>query len=201
MWLAACTTILFESIAHVSGAWYSVGEGVFRLFGLIPLESFLLTFVQFVYLVLLHEFFVDDKRLHSVRFDRRRSRLFWLLTSLLIIGLFQATVFAEFFLSYAFMGMIIGLVLTLAIAAVSSHRASKKVFEKALLTVVLSIPIFILYEVLALQNVYTVFANTNEYLLSFTVWGSVVPVEKLVQLIIMPLFLVVIYELYFDDAK
>ena len=126
MWLATCTTILFESIAHVSGAWYSVGEGVFRLFGLIPLESFLLTFVQFVYLVLLHEFFVDDKRLHSVRFDRRRSRLFWLLTSLLIIGLFQATVFAEFFLSYAFMGMI-GLVLT-PIAAVS-HRASKS-FEK-----------------------------------------------------------------------
>ena len=78
-----CTTIFFESLAHLSGAWYSVGEGDFRFLGLFPIESFLLLAVEFLFVVFLHEFFVDDKKMHHLRINARRKKL---LVFLSIVG-------------------------------------------------------------------------------------------------------------------
>ena len=193
-------SILFESIAHVSGAWYSVGEGAFRLFGLFPLEPVFLSFTQFLYVVFLHEFFVDDKRMHYIRITKQRVRLLFFIAALACVGLAQAILLKTVVLPYAFTWVLVGLVLVTIGAAVLSHKDPRASIEKSLHTTLLVAPIFLMFEVIALLNVFVVFANEASYIFSLTVFGELLPLEKLIQILLGPILIIIIYELYFDDA-
>lgn len=199
--IALSATLFFESLAHLSGAWYRVGEGVFRLFGLFPLESFFVLLVQFVFVVFLHEFFVDDKKMHYLKLNSKRKKLLIFTGLVGACGIVLPFIFSNISITYGFWWILTGFLVVTAGASFLAHRSPKHIIEKALLTAVLALPIFLLFEAVSVFNIYTVYANTSQYLYSFNFWGETVPIEKILELFFSPIWIVAIYELYFDDAK
>ena len=54
---------------------------------------------------------------------------------------------------------------------------------------------------LSVTNVHKVFANSTAYLGEISLFGVVVPLEEVVLLFMLPLFVATVYELYLDDAQ
>lgn len=199
--IAVATALIFETVAHTSGLWLSVSPLTFRLFGLFPVETLLVNIALYFYLVFFHEFLVDDKRLYRATFDRKKR---WLLT--MVIGAAISIVCiillsGRFVIPYAFTVLLVGLVAAIAIAAIFSHTNPTRVLHKALLTAALALPIMVLLETVAVLNVHTVFANPTQYLFSLEVLGELVPVERVFYMLLAPVWVVTVYELYFDDAQ
>jgi hypothetical protein len=198
--IALATALLFETIAHTSGLWLSVSSLTYRVFGLFPIEALLYSTLLYFYVVFFHEFLVDDKKLYRVIFDRKRG---WLLTAL--VGLAFSIVLlvllsGQFVIPYAFTLLLIGMIVALVVAALYSHHSPWRVLHKALLTTSLLLPVMVLLETIAIFNVHTVFANPMQYLFTIELLGEMIPVEQVLYMLLAPVWVVTIYELYFDDA-
>jgi hypothetical protein len=51
------------------------------------------------------------------------------------------------------------------------------------------------------MNTQKLFAYEHDYLYSFRVFGNLVPIEEVVLMLILPMFVAVFYEIYLDDGK
>lgn len=199
--IAISTTILFETIAHLNGLWLSVSSSTFRLFGLFPVDVVLFNIVLYFYIIFFHEFLVDDKKMYKAVLDRKKK---WLLSFVVgtTIGVLCFVLWlGSFVIPYAFSLLLLGLILAICTAAILSHGNPKQVLEKSLLTALLLLPIFVVIEIVGTLNVHTVFANPSQYLLTLTVFGELLPIEKVLYMIVAPVWIVSIYELFFDDAQ
>lgn len=199
--LAIMGTVLFETIAHTSGIWYSVSALDFRVLGLFPVEILLANTLLFLYIIFLHEYLVDDKRFHRSVFNRKKVWLMLFTLGLVSAGVLFSILFSREIIPYAFLWLLIGIVATLSGAIIGAHAKPRHVLEKALHTSLLVLPILVIHEATLLFNVDLVFANPDQYLWSVEILGGLLPVEKLVYLVLIPIWIVSVYELYFDDAK
>ena len=53
-------TTLFEVIAYSNGLWYELAPTGIRLFGLVPLASFVAAFAHLLFYIVIYEYFFDD---------------------------------------------------------------------------------------------------------------------------------------------
>lgn len=199
--LASATTLLFETIAHTSGIWYSVSNFDWRVAGLFPVELFFANTLLFIYIIFLHEYFVDDKKMHKSTFNGKKKWLLVFVVSIAVLGILCATLLQNTIFLYGYLWLLIGLVVTIAGSVVLAHEKPLVVLEKALHTAFLALPLLIIFEAVALLNVHLVFANPTQYLWSFSFFDNAFPIEKIAYLVLAPIWLITIYELYFDDAK
>ena len=97
---------------------------------------------------------------------------------------------------------ILGIFLGCSLATLATLRALSFHFwdRLALFSVVAFVPLFTSLTI-AVANTHKVFAHTNEYLWSFTLYGTVVPLEELLLMLCFPIFVATFYELYLDDGK
>jgi len=191
--------VLFEGTAHIYGLWYSVGITEARLFGLVPIEMLLATTVQVLFLGLLYEVFFDDG-VYTPRSAWERMSFFGIfgVAVLVLIGLHQY-VFSGIFLSYSYL-WIIGAVVASALAALTLHKdLCVTFFDKIIdFTLVASIPLAISLWISS-TNVHKIFANTHEYIGTFSLYGQTVPLEEILLLFALPFFVGTMYEIYLDD--
>jgi hypothetical protein len=207
-WVLLCVAVfgagiavLLEGIAHLYGVWYTLGVDELRLFGLIPLEVILSTVIQTLFLALLYELIFDDGQYVTVKeTERMYSFGVFTVSVLLLVGIHQYLLNGIYF-SHSYI-WIIGILVgsTLATLAVT-HSLTLRFFDRlALFTVVASVPLFLSLMV-AVGNTHKIFAHTNDYLYTITVFGNIVPIEEILMLLVLPLFVATFYELYLDDKS
>lgn len=193
--------ILFEGIAHIYGLWYSIGVTETRLFGLIPVEMFAAVVMQVLFLGLLYEVFFDNG-VYTPRSAWERLSFFVVfgVAVIVLIGIHQY-IAVGLFLPYSYF-WIIGSVTAAALTALALHRTlSVTFFDKVIdFSVIASIPLGLSLW-LSSTNVHKVFANTNEYLYSVSLFGQTVPLEEVILLFALPFFVGTIYEIYLDDKE
>ena len=199
--ISVSITLFLEVIAYTNGLWYELSPSQLRLFGIIPVEALVAAFAHLLFFVVVYEYFFDDQKT-----SRRKptTHLPYLLAGagcLLALSLGYLYLFSGLLLPYPYVAFLaIGVVVFLAAVAVF-HRAWLQVTKKAAIFAVAVYPLSVVYELVALKNDLRFFANTNEYLYTFTVLGEPLPLEELIFILVIPLWLAVIYELYLDDGK
>jgi hypothetical protein len=193
--------LVLEGIAHIYGIWYFVGVEELRLFGIIPLEVIVISVVQTLFLVLLYELIFDDGEYSEAPSHHRLLAFFVFVAGALTLLALHQFVLKDIFFSHSYIWILITL-LGCALATLATLRALSFHFwdRLALFSVVAFVPLFTSLAV-AVANTHKVFAYTNDYLWSFTLYGTVVPLEEFLLMFCMPVFIATFYELYLDDGK
>lgn len=199
--LGSGIAVLLEGTAHIYGLWYSIGADTGRLFGLISTESLITITLQVLFLGLLYEVLFDDGR-YTPRSAWQRMVFFatFGVAVIVLIGMHHFLVTGTF-VSYAYF-WIIGVVTASALAALALHRnLSVGFFDKILdFTLLASIPLGLSLWI-SLVNVHKVFANTNEYVHTISLYGQTVPIEEIALIFALPFFVGTMYEMYLDDRS
>jgi len=199
--LGSGIAILFEGIAHIYGLWYTIGISEARLFGLVPIEVIIATTVQVLFLGLLYEVLFDNG-IYTPRSAWERMLFFGVfgIAVLVLIALHQY-VFLGIFLSYSYL-WIIGSVCAAALTALALHRNLDVTFFDRIIdfSLVASIPLGLSLWISAL-NVHKVFAYSNEYIGTFSLYRQTVPIEEIALLFALPFFVGTMYEIYLDDQS
>lgn len=200
LFVAIGTTVLVEIFAYQNGLWYEVSPIGMVLFGLFPIEAFLAAFVHILYFIVVYEFFFDDRKTST-------ERTFSIETIRRGVGIILATLLAylytlsDIIISYGFAWLVAIGAGVMIIGAVLSHRARLRVFLKTSLFALVLLPMSLAYEYVLIMNDLRFFANFNEYIYTFSLFGARLPFEEIVFIILAPLAVATLYELYFDDAS
>lgn len=199
--LGAGIAILLEGVAHIYGIWYTIGVDELRLFGLIPMEVFLCSILQTLFLALLYELIFDDGvYTTSKSADRFTAFGIFSLCVLSLIGIHQYLLNGIFFThSYLW---ILGVLVASSLATLAVHKAlSLRFFDRLAAFCVVAAPPLFIGAILSVTNTHKVFAHVNDYLYTFTIGGDILPLEEIFLILVMPIFVATFYELYLDDGK
>lgn len=199
--LGAGLVVLLEGIAHIYGIWYTIGVDELRLFGLIPVEVFLCTILQTLFLALLYELIFDDGEYTTSKASVRFTAFgVFCLCVLSLIGIHQYLLKGIYFThSYLW---ILGILVASSLATLAVHRAlSVRFFDRLAAFCVVGAGPLLIGVFLSVANTHKVFAHVNDYVYSFTLGGDILPLEELLLVLVMPVFVATFYELYLDDGK
>lgn len=198
---AVGSTLLFEAIAVSNGLWYSVPSFDLFLFGVVPIELFLATFVFNAFSLLLYEYFIDDRVLDEPRGHKHFRWLLFFAISTTLIGALASVMLRGVVVPFAFVVLLSIVVCTLGLVVVLSHSTSRLLVRKAVTGALLLFPFYIVHELVALFNTQVVYANPTQYIYYIQLLGNDWPIEKLVFFLAVPLWLIVVYEVYLDDGE
>jgi hypothetical protein len=192
-------SILLEGIAHTYGIWYSLGVDELRLFGLVPIEVIIGSVIQTLFLVLLYELLFDDGT-YSDAHARNRFLTFGVFAVgvLLLVAIHQYVLQGIFFThSYIW---ILGILIASAIASLSVTKTlTLRFFDRLVAFMLYSALPLLLSLFVSVANTHKIFAHQNDYLYTITLFQEMVPLEELLLILALPLFVATVYELYLDD--
>ena len=200
-WLAlgaVAFALLISAVAYVNGIWFEISSTDVRLVGLLPLEAFVAAFVHILFYVTAYEYFFDDSENSGVM-HHTNAYLVGVM-GIFAIALGYLYLFSHIIVSYAFAWIIFALLLLGGYGVLLLFTKRRILLTRALKFSVAMVPISLAYEWVALSNNLRFFANPNEYLFSFTVFGQLVPLEELLFVLLIPAIVALFYELFFDDA-
>ena len=194
-------TIFLEGIAHMYGLWYSLGVEELKFFGLVPLEVIIASSMQILFLVLVYEFLFDDEEYSIAHVRTRYISIGTFFVSTLSLFALHQYVLRGIFLPYSYL-WILGILSFSTLSILATHRGlTIRFFDRlSLFMLCTSIPLG-MGLLLAVVNTQKIFASTHEYLFSFTILGSTLPLEEICIIFIMPLFVATFYEIYLDDGR
>lgn len=199
--LAVSATVIIQSFAYRQGIWQEVTPTNTTMFGAGPLESYLFACLLVVYLLVMYEYFFDDSFSRATRGFAKAMQI-GVLSVLLAISFGYVVVSANSVIQNSF-AILVGF-LTLALVALASIRyqlLSRRVFRKAFLFAIAMLPISLIAELTLLSNQIRLYNDTANYLYTFDFFGHTLPLEEIFLLILLPMWLVVIYELCIDDGR
>lgn len=191
------TTILFappvELAARLADAW-DVQSILPRLFGIAPLENILFAFLNFFWVLVFYEYFVDKDLRRKIS---RRLRLIVLGYLLLFLLVFTIFFIAPNLLAvnYALLAIII-----LIIPGIVMFWFNPKLLKKTWLPTIFFAFVFFVYEVVSL--LIGSWWWPGEYLLPVSLLGRVFPLDDVIiwYLLSTPV-LIAGYEFFVDDNK
>lgn len=194
-------SLVFEGVAHIYGIWYTIGVDEFRLFGLVPIEVVFTSILQILFLTLLYELVFDDG-VYSTSSARARFIAFGVfLASAVLLLLTHVYLLKGIYFSHSYLWLLAILVgSTLATLAAQQSLTLRFARRLGCFTAIAFIPLF-LSTVIAVENTQKIFAYTNDYLYSFTWFGNTLPLEEILLILVLPLFVATFYELYLDDGQ
>lgn len=193
--------IVLEGVAHIYGIWYTIGVDELRLFGLIPLEVIFTSIIQTLFLALLYELIFDDGEYTTSKSSTRFVAFGVFSFSALALIAIHAYILKGIFFSHSYIWILCILVAsTLATLSVTHSLTLRFVDRLVSFSLCAWIPLSIgLF--LAVANTHKVFAYTHDYLYTFNLFGSTIPLEEIILTLVLPLFVATFYEVYLDDGK
>lgn len=197
---AIIVSFLWESVSYTNGVWYHLSSFDVRILGLFPPEIVVRNIAIVLFVVMAYEYFFDDKKTIAPSWNQKNVYLFVfnaVLVAAAIVSLFFLT---RLYVPFTFVLLLLSLIVSVAVSSLIVHKHTLHVFKKALFSSLALFPFFVLLEAIAALNVYWVFANTGEYLYSFDIGSSVLPIEQFLLLLIVPFWIVSVYEFYLDDG-
>lgn len=201
MILGAGLAILLEGIAHIYGIWYTVGVDELRLLGLVPIEVIFSSVLQTLFLVLLYELVFDDGEYTTSHQTVRFTAFGVFFISAISLVAIHEYVLRGIFFTHSYL-WIIGILIASTLATLAVARSLNLRFFDRLFsfTVIALIPLSASL-VLAVSNSQKIFAYAHDYLYTFYIHGNMLPIEEVVLMLAMPLFVATFYELYLDDGE
>lgn len=199
-WLAVGSfslSLLISVFAYVNGVWFETSPTELRLFGLVPFEALLASFLHILFYIVAYEYFFDDRIVSAV--IKHKSTYKVIITALLALSVGYVFLFSFFLLTYAFAWLIALLSFLFFFAVLLVHHDRVRLLKRVGVFTLAMLPLSLLYEYVALESNFRFFANVNEYLHTFTVFGQLIPLEELLLVLLVPGMLALFYELFFDD--
>jgi len=199
--IAVSATIVIQSFAYRQGLWYEITPSHIMMFGAGPLESYVFASLLILYMVVMYEYFFDDGA-------ARISRGFQKALQIGVLSLLLAISFGYIFFSAATVtqngfAVLVGF-LVLMLVSLSSVRYQllrPSIFRKAFFFSIAMLPISLIAELILLANNIRFYANFNDYVHILSFFGYPLPLEEVFLLVLLPMWIVVIYELCIDDGR
>jgi hypothetical protein len=192
-------SLSFEYLGEVGNAWIFPRPEIFIFdkffFGLVPLDV-MMWYVLWAFLIVsYYEYFVDAPK---CRYSLRRIGFALLLGTPPLLAIVVAKYIFGTDISIPYPYLVLGL-LALFPAAVL-YGKNPKIFHKLFLVFPYLFLVFFTMELVALAHHYWAF--TGDYIYTFNILGSTVPLEEIFFWIIAsPLIIPAYYELLLDDSK
>lgn len=191
-------SLLVGSVVYLNGVWYETSSTELRLLGLLPLEAFIAAFLHILFYVTAYEYFFDNKS-NSESIRHQRAYIIGVL-GVFAFSLAYLYLFSHILVSFAFAWIILGLLVLIGYGMMLLYTQRSTLLTRAMLFSAAMLPVSLAYEWVSLANNLRFFANTNEYVYVFTVFGQIVPLEELLFVLLVPVVVALFYELFFDDA-
>jgi hypothetical protein len=194
--LTASATLIVETIAHSSKSWFVPSIFPFRIYNIFPLESYIWCITYCLFMIVFYEYFFDKGKVLT----KISTSMKWLLRVtwgiVVIVGLIA--IFFPTILSIPYFYAIFIALFTILNIVVLSKRPS--LYRKmSLLSLFLFIP-SVLHELVSLELGHWSF--TKGYHVGYVdLFGYVFPFEELIWFLIVPVTILVVYELFMDDGK
>lgn len=196
-------TTVIEIFAYINGLWYEISPFSIRIFGLFPLEAYIASFAHILYFIVMYEYFFDDKRNLLNKKNELSQHKAWLsliFGTVLALALSYLYLFSGLFFSYAYSLLIVGGSVMFLLLVLLLHVSWRKIGKKSLMFALSFLPVVLIYELVALNNDLRFFANFNEYIYVFNIFGFNLPLEELCFIFLVPFWIAVTYELFLDDG-
>lgn len=191
--------MLLEGVAHMYGLWYTVGAESTRIFSVVPLEMVVAVGLQVIFLTLVYELVFDDGK-YTARSARERFTYF-ISFAVAVTGLLAMHIYM--FDGYLFTYSYVWLLAILAAASLTMvilHRAHIVPFlDRFVAFAAIGSGPLLLAAWIGELNVHKVFALETEYLARISIGPVSLPLEELLLVVLIPLVVAVVYELYLDD--
>lgn len=197
-------TTVIEIFAYINGLWYEISPFSIRLFGLFPMEAYIASFAHILYFIVMYEYFFDDRRNLISKTNEINKHKAWLslaFGTVLALALSYLYLFSGLFFSYAYALLIVGGSIIFLLLVLLLHVSWRKIGRKSFLFALTFLPVALIYEFVALNNDLRFFANYNDYLHVFNLFGFSLPLEELCFIFLVPFWIAVTYELYLDDGR
>jgi hypothetical protein len=191
--------LLLQLYAYRYGLWYELSTSSVQLWR-VPLASLWFGVTLMLYYVVLYEYFFDDQK-SRLRTNKIARSIAVTITGLaLLIGYLWA--FPVPALPFPFVVLIGVLVVSLVLLFRAQPLTERFILLKKSLWFSIAIfPLSLVFEVVFLSTNTRFFANIPEYVYTFSLATSVVPLEQLFLLILTPLWVVLLYEIILDDGR
>ncbi len=192
--------LLLEGVAHIYGIWYFIGVEELRLFGVVPLEVLLIAIVQTLFLTLLYELIFDDGEYNQSHARTRFTAIAVFSFGVLLLLALHQYVLKTIFFSHSYIWILVVLIASSVAALLVQKKFTQRLLLKLTVFIsIASVPLICSLAV-AVANSHKVFAYTHDYLYTFSLFNTVVPIEELLLTLAFPLFVATFYELYLDDG-
>jgi hypothetical protein len=199
--LSVALTAFIQVFAYLNGLWYEIGPTHLRVFSLVPVEAFAASFVQILYFVVIYEYFFDDRASSQSVGKRKWHPVLIGTLTLTSLAFAYLSLFSGIFFSYPYAILLVLLGLLAISALAFAHRSWQRVLRKTALFALAALPLSLVYQFVLLENELRFFANLNEYLAVFSIFGHSIPLEELLLSLLIPYWVAMLYELYIDDGK
>lgn len=194
----ASLAFLMESIAHTYGLWYTIGEDVARVLGVVPIEAVVATTLQVLFLALLYEAMFDDG-VYTDGSSRNRFAAFGVLAGTIAFLVIFEAYFDTRLIENPYQWLISAFVLACFLSLLTYRSLTIRFLDRLIyFTLAATVPLSINL-MLAVTNVHRVFANVHEYAYSYVLFSSTIPLEEFLLALTVPLLVGTVYEIYLDD--
>ena len=199
--ISVAFTAFLQIFAYLNGLWYEIGPSHLRVFELFPVEAFLASFIQVLYFIVIYEYFFDDQATSQTITTRKWHPVLIATLTITSLAFAYLSLFSGVFFSYPYAILLVVLGLLAAAALAFAHRNWRSVLRKTSSFALAALPLSLVYQFVLLENELRFFANVNEYLATFSVFGHPIPLEELLLTLLIPYWVAMLYELYLDDGK
>ena len=194
--LTASATLVVETIAHSSSSWYVPSTFSFRIYNIFPLESYIWCITYCLFMIVFYEYFFDKGKVQT----KIKASMKWLLgvvwSLVIIVGCIALFVPSILSIPY-FYAIFISVFLILNIIVLIQRSTLYK--KLSLVSLFLFIP-SMLHEVVSLELGHWSFSK-GFHVGYVDFLGYVFPFEELLWFLIVPVTILVVYELFMDDGK
>lgn len=198
--VAIAVTVIVQTFAYSQGLWTEYTPSDFLMFSFGPIESYIFACLLIVYFVVVYEYFFDNQTNHGRTIQKAIEVT--ALSVLLAVAFGYVFLSAEVIVQNGF-AILVGF-FALGLAAIASIRQEllhRDVIRKAMLFSFSMLPIGLVAEAVLLSNNIRIYTNINEYIHTFDFFGYALPLEEVFLILLLPMWIVIIYELCFDDGR
>lgn len=192
--------LILETVGYFYGLWFIQGAPMLRLFGVVPTEILIVSFIKILFIVLLYELLFDDGEYSQSRAQTRfvSFGLFAVASSfLLLMHLFVFNTAYTPMMYYWLASIFV--MASFAMIAVSRYLTLHIVQKVALFSLIAAIPL-LSFEALMAANGFKMYIEMMQpFAIPFS--KLVLPFGEVVLALTLPAFVTTAYELYLDDQS
>jgi hypothetical protein len=200
--IAIAATVVIQSFAYRYDLWKETTPTDILMFGTGPLEVYVFACLLILYFVVMYEYMFDDHK-NSLQRGFGKAMQVGVLSMLLAVSfgyvITKSTVLIEnaFFILIGFLSF--GLV---ALGSVRYQLLDRTIFRKSFLFASAMLPVSLMVELVLLSNGIRVYdVSSSMFLYTIEFFSFRVPLEEVALLLLLPMWIVVVYELCVDDGR
>jgi hypothetical protein len=199
--IAIAATVVIQSFAYRHGLWSETTPTDILMFGTGPLEVYVFACLLILYFVVMYEYFFDDHK-NSLQRGFGKAMQIGVLSMLLAVSFGYVITKSDVLIQNAFVILVgflgIGLV---ALGSVRYQLLDTTIFKKTFLFASGMLPMSLIAELVLLSNGIRVYDTSTSSLYTIEFFSFLVPLEEIALLLLLPMWIVVIYELCIDDGR